>query len=107
MVFGAAFALMSLFIVLLNREALKYADDLSLNAHEVYQTQTEVLIFTVVGITGVVSIIVALALPAELSPAAGYVYWTLGISTPWLSRYRRGRRPPESDSTEPGATAGA
>ena len=90
-VFGSGFALMSGLVAGLNFVALRAASELCLNAVERYDTATDILIWIIVGLTGLLS--VAIALISNFSPIAGYAYWTLAISTPLATAIRNRRRP--------------
>ena len=95
-VFGIGFSAMSgvlaaLYLLARNRQA-----QLLLNDRECRHARSEATTWLIVAGTGLVSTLAALMLPAGLSPAAGYIYWSLIITLPaqaYLSK--RGRRLPD------------
>ena len=95
-VFGIGFSAMSgvlaaLYLLARNRQA-----QLLLNDRECRHARSEATTWLIVAATGLVSTLAALMLPAGLSPAAGYIYWSLIITLPvqaYLSK--RGRRLPD------------
>jgi len=95
-VFGVGFSVLAGLIVCLHLIALKRRTLLCLNRWEVFQTRGDVIGWGLVTVTGLVSAALALALPDELSPSAGFVYWSLAITMPafsiWFARRVRSLR---------------
>jgi uncharacterized membrane protein len=92
-VFGIGFSAMSGVLAALNLRADACHDRLQLNARERYFARSEATTWGVLTVTGIVSTLMALLLPPELGPMAGFVYWSLIVSMP-LQGYlaERGRR---------------
>ena len=95
-VFGAGFTGLSALIVALFLRGLSQADPLALNAREQLETRADIIGWSLVAGTGLASMLCALLLPPELSPAAGFAYWSLVATMPllgvWLKRQRRALR---------------
>lgn len=83
-VFGVGFFVSNLCIVLLNWHALRLADRLRLTPEERLLTKHEVLEWSVVGCTGLVSLALALTLPDTLVGFAGWIYSALILVMPAL-----------------------
>ncbi len=84
-VFGAGFTalcgmLMGLYLIALNRRK-----QLAMNPLEEFLTKGDASAWGLAAITGLISMLLAILLPDEVSPAAGYVYWSLAITMPLLS----------------------
>ena len=77
----------------LNLIALGRREMLALSRLEIFQARGDALGWGIAAATGLVSMFLAWVLPHEVSPAAGYVYWTLAVSMPifgvWFSRHVR------------------
>ncbi|MCB1684079.1 MAG: TMEM175 family protein [Pseudomonadales bacterium] len=91
-VFGAGFSALAALLAILYLIAYTRREPLGLNRLEIFHTRSDVLVWSVVAATGLVSMSAALLLPDELSAAAGFVYWSLAISMPafgfWVRRMR-------------------
>ena len=88
-VFGAGFSSLAGLVVVLYVIALIRRETLALDRREVFQTQAAVIGWSLVTLTGLVSLILAATLPAELSPNSAYAYWSLIITMPAYSWYAR------------------
>ena len=99
-VFGIGFTAMSgvlaaLYLLTHQRQAL-----LQLNNRECRHARAESATWLTLAATGLVSTLAALLLPAQLSPAAGFVYWSLILSLPaqaYLIKRSRRRPDPSED----------
>ncbi|MGB5165047.1 MAG: TMEM175 family protein [Woeseiaceae bacterium] len=90
-VFGSGYVLLSAIIALLNRHALVIAEQLGLNALEVFDTHTEKNFWWINAAVAVVSIVLAVTLPDAVIFLAGVFYSVFGIILPWY-RIRREKR---------------
>lgn len=81
-VFGIGFSAMSGVLAALYLQASSRREMLLLNEWEVYQARSEAMIWITLALTGMVSTLIALLLPGDLSPLAGFVYWTLIVTMP-------------------------
>ena len=92
LIFGAGFTTLAGLLVILFLAAYRRRQSLGLNALEVLDTRADAIGWGVVTATGIVSTILAAALPDELSPLSGFVYWTLIVSMPLFGVWVRKRR---------------
>ncbi|MEO1017499.1 MAG: TMEM175 family protein [Pseudomonadota bacterium] len=102
-IFGVGFFVSNLCIILLNWHALRLADRLGLTPEERLLTTYEVLAWSVVGSTGLVSVTLALTLPDSVIGLAGWVYSGLVLVMPAFgvaTSRRFSRRFPDADSGE-------
>lgn len=90
-IFGAGYAAMCAVIVLLNRHALTRAQALSLSPLELFDLSSEIARWLIYFSVAIVSIVLALVLPANWLPAAGIIYASYGILMP-LYAIRRARQ---------------
>ena len=92
-VFGAGFSTLAGMLVALYLIALKRRTQLALSPLEVFYTRADALVWSLAAITGLVSTLLAILLPDAVSPAAGYVYWSLAVTMPlfsfWCSKRAR------------------
>lgn len=93
-VYSAGWTASSLSILLLFRHAFSKRASLDLNEREVYETRTEIQGWSLITGAGVVSILIALAVPENWIPVAGWIYALLGIIMPVHGHLRGRRRPP-------------
>ena len=92
-IFGTAYVALSGMIALLYQHALRLREQLSLHATEVFDSQSDKLIWVFNATVASVSIVLALALPDGLVPVAGMWYGSLGIIVPWhMNRRERLRK---------------
>jgi hypothetical protein len=75
------------------QHALLRRNDLLLNEFEIYQTETSALIWSGSAVIGVFSIVLALLLPPQWLPFAGFGYALLGAWIPLAVMYRGGSQP--------------
>lgn len=100
-IYGFGFGGLAALVWLLNRHALRRADDLGLDALERHETGTEAGIQAILAISAAVSIgasFALLALPPErftyfISGLPMYAYPALGIAIPLYGKWRERRRP--------------
>ena len=92
LVYGVGWLSVNGTLALLNCHALRIADDLHLNPLERFDTRTEAQAWTLVGLFGVFSIAIALAVPEHLLGLAGHVYFGLSVVMPLHARLRGRRR---------------
>ncbi len=85
---GCGFIAFCIVFLLMYRHALARTDELRLNEFEIYQTQTAALIWSGSAVVGVMSIVLALAVPPQLMPFAGLTYLLLGVWIPFAINYR-------------------
>jgi len=92
-VFGAGFSTLAGLLVALHGIALRRRSTLLLSRLEVLQTQAETIGWSIAAATGLLSMLLAILLPVDLAPLAGFVYWTLAITLPvfglWSKRRNR------------------
>lgn len=90
--YGAGFLLLSALLGALNAHALRLREHLALNALEIHDTRTEILVSAVLAATAATSIVLALIADGAGLAFAGLVYATLGISMPWIGISRERSR---------------
>jgi hypothetical protein len=91
-IYGAGFIAVFVLFALLHARALKRADALALSDRERFDTRSAAIRHCLSASVGVVSIGLALALPARLAGLAGFSYSLLGIvHTIWGRSVRRKR----------------
>lgn len=81
-IYGTGFFAANLCLVVLNWHALRQADRIRLTAEERFLTCGEIAAWSIVGAMGVVSIVLALALPIPLVGLAGWSYALLAVVMP-------------------------
>lgn len=86
-VFGVGFSALCGLLMGLYLIALKRREQLALNPLETFLTRGDAAAWGLAAITGVISTLLAILLPDDVSPAAGYVYWSLAITMPLLSHW--------------------
>ena len=91
-IFGAGYASLSCLIVLLNRHALTQQEQLALNELEKFDTVTAQQFWTISTIIPLISIVLAVVLPATMVVFAGLFYFAFGIAAPLFHRRRRPQR---------------
>jgi uncharacterized membrane protein len=91
--FGLFFGLLAGVLVLHFVRAYVLRERLALNARERVETWGDVVTWSVVSLTGFVSMSLALVLPDTLKPSAAYTYYSLSVTLPcvgyWLARRRQ------------------
>jgi transmembrane protein TMEM174 (potassium channel) len=101
-VFGTGFSTLSGLLVVLHGIALRRWRMLALSPLEILQTRGEIIGWSIAMITGLVSTLMAVILPVDKAPLAGFVYWTLAITMPsfgfWFEK--RTSALPNSDAHE-------
>ena len=85
-IYGFGFFVATLCIVSLNGHALRRAESLELTPEEKLLTRHEIFAWSIVGGTGLVSLIFALTLPDRLVGLAGWSYMGLAIVMPVFGR---------------------
>ena len=88
LIFGAGYASLSAVIVLLNRHALAASELLMLNELERFDTATDGGWWTISAIVPLVSIVLAVVLPANQLFLPGVFYAVFGILGPWYGKRR-------------------
>lgn len=81
-IYGVGFFVSNLCLVLLNWHALRRADSLALMPEERLLTWYEILAWSIVGSSGLASLILAVALPDRLVGLAGWIYMGLAVIMP-------------------------
>lgn len=81
-IYGIGFFMANLCLVSLNWHALRLGDVLVLTAEEKLLTRYEILAWSIVGGSGLVSLILALTLPDRLLGLAGWCYMGLAVVMP-------------------------
>ncbi len=81
-IYGVGFFVSNLCIVTLNLHALRHASSLALTPQEQLLTRYEILAWSIVGATGLVSLALALTLPDRLVGFAGWSYMLLAVVMP-------------------------
>ncbi len=82
-VYGIGFTAVSAVIALLYAWALRMRSQLGLNALERHYTRGEVVGWSIMAITGVLSTLTAWLMPGDLKAYAGFVYFILPVAMPW------------------------
>jgi hypothetical protein len=87
---GIGFAALSLIFVLMYRYAGALKGPLRLSDYEVHETRTLELLWTGIGSTGIIAIILALTLADDFVPFSGFAFALIGLWVPWVrsSRHR-------------------
>ena len=91
-VFGIAYASVSVIVVLLYRYAHSKANELGLSTLETYDTVTAMQIWMVSVIIPLLSALIALTAPDSYIVASGFFYATYSIAIPWISNRRQKQR---------------
>lgn len=102
-IFGVGFFVSNLCIVLLNWHALQLADRLALTPEERLLTRYEILAWSIVGCTGLVSLTLALTLPDSIVGLAGWTYSGLAVVMPtygFIASRRFAARFPDASAGE-------
>ena len=81
-IFGCGYASLSLVIVLLNRHALRVADELRLSEPERWATVTQIQQWLISTAVPLVSIVLALTMPGPWVVLAGLIYGSFGLLMP-------------------------
>ena len=81
-IYGVGFFVSNLCVVSLNWHALRRAHDLALTPEERLLTRYEVLAWSIVGSSGLVSLILAVTVPDRLVGLAGWSYMGLAVVMP-------------------------
>lgn len=81
-IYGIGFFVSNLCLVSLNWHALRHANSLALTPEERLLTKYEVLAWSIVGVSGLVSLILAVTLPDRLVGLAGWSYMGLAVVMP-------------------------
>jgi uncharacterized membrane protein len=98
-IYGIGFGALTLVIALLYRHALKNSHALLLNKHETLLTQRSLSIWLTQSVFGMLSAAFAGLMPATIGVYAGFVYFGLGITIPWISiHYERKIRSLKEDN---------
>lgn len=92
-IFGTAYVALSAMIAVLYWHALRMKEQLALNELETFDSQTDKMTWTLNVGVGLVSIVLAIALPDMLVATAGMWYAVLGIVMPWYAIRRDKARP--------------
>ena len=85
---GCGFIAFCIVFLLMYRHAIARKNELRLNEFEIYQTETSALIWSGSAVIGVISMFLALTIPAQLMQFAGFVYFLMGAWIPLALRYR-------------------
>jgi len=91
LIYGAGWLSANGTLVLLNLHALRKAESLRLSPLEIFSTHSVMRAWSLVGLFGIFSMLIAVSVPDRWLGAAGYVYAGLGIVMP-LHRRLRGRQ---------------
>ncbi|MEM6809795.1 MAG: TMEM175 family protein [Pseudomonadota bacterium] len=81
-IYGVGYVASNLCVVLLYWHATRQAAQIHLTAEERFITWGDVVAWSMVGSVGLVSIVLALTVPPNLIPVAGWCYGLLGIAMP-------------------------
>ncbi|MEO0346392.1 MAG: TMEM175 family protein [Pseudomonadota bacterium] len=81
-IYGVGFVTSNLCVVLLYWHAARQTAQIHLTAEERFITWGDVVAWSMVGSVGLVSIVLALTVPADYIPVAGWCYGLLGIAMP-------------------------
>ncbi len=86
-IYGIGLAFVMLMFTFLYLRAMVVADQLRLNTLEKLKTKADIILYTVIAITALTSAGLAWLTPPEIGVFAGFVYWTLPFSTPFIMIY--------------------
>ena len=92
-IYGVGFVAMCITLILLYRHAWKQRDALQLNAVERYDTKVGAVTWTILGSSGLVSILLALFLPSSWVGIPGWAYMPLAFIMPIYGSRATKRRP--------------
>lgn len=98
--FSFGFTVLSLLLICLYQNALRYRAALHLNQLEIKFCHLHMIAWAIVCVTAICSCLIALSADEETIANAGFVYFTLGLSIPysrWLYARRSQLRPPQGD----------
>ena len=96
-VFGAGFSSLAALMVVLYLIAFKRRDSLILSQREIFKTRASIIAWGLVALTGLISTILALTLPEDLSGMSGFIYWSLVVTVPLFSFWVRRAKAPTGD----------
>lgn len=99
-IYGVGFAGIFFIYTMLYSHALKKRDELALNAVEQHDTQTHVMMFAACVGVGLMSIVLALAVPDRYVGLAGYIYFVTGLVSWYLGTTRGSKRRLVEDAME-------
>jgi uncharacterized membrane protein len=92
LIYGFGWLIANNVLVLLNRHALRCAERLRLNELEIFDTRSELQGWSLVGLFGLASMLIAATVPEILLGMAGYCYFGLAVVMPVHGRMRRRQR---------------
>ncbi|HET6565527.1 MAG TPA: TMEM175 family protein [Xanthomonadales bacterium] len=87
------FIVLSLVFAQMYRYAIKLREPLRLDAHELYWSQTFVIMWLGAAAIGALCIVLAITLPARWVPLSGFAFSLLGAWFPLAARWRGKREP--------------
>jgi uncharacterized membrane protein len=96
-IYGLGFAGIFALLLLLYVHALRRRDELELNAHEVHDTRTAMVMYGAYVIVALLSVAIALAAPPHLVAWAGWTYFLIGPISAGIATARGVRRRRVSD----------
>jgi hypothetical protein len=85
---GCGFIAFCIVFMLMHRHARFRKNELRLNEFELYQTDTSAFVWGGSAVIGVISIVIALTIPPQFMPFAGFVYFLLGVWIPLAINHR-------------------
>ena len=89
-IYGLGFTAVFVIFALLYRHARRCADELDLNEVERHDTTSSIIENSLLAVIGLLSVLLAIVLPANLSGLSGYVYFLIGIAM-WVHGSVRGK----------------
>jgi hypothetical protein len=95
---GIGFVSLSMVFILMNRYAASLKDELLLNAFELHETRGLQIIWLGAAVIGLISILLALTLPASWVPFSGFAYMLLAGWMPWIDIQRFKARPNQDEA---------
>ena len=85
---GIGFIALSLVFVQMYRYAIGLKDTLLLNVHELFKSQTLAIMWYGAAVIGLICVLLAITLPSQLVPYAGFSFSLLGVWFPSISNWR-------------------
>jgi uncharacterized membrane protein len=84
-IYGFGVAAMGALMALLYRRAKAAQQMLKLNQLELVLTDAEIVTWSIMSLTGLVSALFAITMPLKMSAFAGFIYMTLPVTIPYIS----------------------
>jgi uncharacterized membrane protein len=90
-IYGLGLAALAGCLALLSLRALMLSSELLLDTREKMMTKASFAIWLLMALTGFISALFAWLMPDHISVYAGFVYFTLSFSMPWITQYYKNK----------------